>query len=218
MKKVLKAIRNYLHSTPAHVYVIAAALLLLIATVVTAGVVFGKYTTEDRIYGTLEVSNRLATRFALQEHEAVQQENGSYALDSDSLVTTNTYELIPGLTIPKDPYISIENKTTIPAFLYVEVVPDSISPAVSYSVNTALWQLLTGVTGPHGGQVYTYYIGPVDDQTAGLSQIPILTGNSFSIPPLPITGTRECLTFYGYLIEQTSASATAAATFTGSYS
>ena len=71
MKKVLKSIRNYLRTTPVYVYLIAAALLLLIATVITANVVFGKYTTEDRIYGALEVSNRLATRFALQEHEAV---------------------------------------------------------------------------------------------------------------------------------------------------
>ena len=153
MKKVLKSIRNYLRTTPVYVYLIAAALLLLIATVITANVVFGKYTTEDRIYGTVAVSNQLATRFALQEHQALQQEDGSYVLDADSLVTTNTYQLIPGLTIPKDPFISIENKTEIPAYLYVEVVPDSISPSVSYSVNTTLWQLLTGVTGPHGGQV-----------------------------------------------------------------
>ena len=214
----MKAIGNYLRTTPPHVILIAAALLLLIGVAITASTVFGKYTTEDRIYGTFKVSSRLASRFALQEHEAVQGEDGAYTLDTNSLVTTNVYKLIPGLTIPKDPFISIEDKTSIPAYIYVEVVPASVSPSVNYSVDATVWQELSGVTGPHGGQVYTYRAGLVDDQSSGLDHIPILTSNSFSLPPLPITGTRETLTFYGYLIEPTTASATAAATFTGTFS
>ena len=217
MKKVFKAIGKYLRETPPHVIVLAVALLLLIGAVITASTVLGKYTVDTRIYGTFEVSTRLAERFALQEHRAVQGEDGSYTLHPTDLVTTNTYQLIPGLTIPKDPYIAIVDKTSIPAYIYVEVLPTLVSPSVSYGINTMYWTQLTGVTGPHGGQVYSYAAGLVDNNSTGLGNIPILAGNSFSLPPTPITGADECLTFYGYLIEPTSASATATATFTGTF-
>ncbi len=215
MKKVFKAIGNYLRSTPPHVIIIAAALLLLIAAVITTNAVLGKYVTETRVVGSFQVSSRLADRFALQEHAAVQGEDGSYTLHSTNLVTTNTYQLIPGLTIPKDPFISVTNKTSISAYIYLEVIDSSVSPAVSYSVNSSVWTPLTGVTGPHGGDVYVYSAGLVNDHSSGLDHIPILTGNSFTLPPTPITGAREVLMFYGYMIEPTSASATAEATFTG---
>ena len=217
MKKVFKAIGNYVRSTPLHVILIAAAVLLLAAVVITGNTVLGKYITEDAVHGTFTVSKRLASRFALQEHKAVQGEDGSYTLD-ETLVTTNTYQLIPGLTIPKDPYISITDKTSIPAYIYVEVVNSSVADAVDYDIDTTKWTLLDGVTGPHDGAVYTYYAGPVDNSTSGRGSIPILANNSFTLPPLPITGEREVLTFYGYLIEPTSDSATAAETFTGTYS
>ena len=215
MKKFFNAIGNFIRNTPMHVIIIAAALLLMIGTVITMSAVLGKYTTEERMYGTFSVSNRLASRFALQEHEAVQGEDGSYTLDMSSVVINNSYQLIPGLTIPKDPYISVENKTSVPAYIYFEVVEDNVSSSVSYSVNGTLWTLLSGVTGPNGGAVYTYSAGLVDDTSAGLDLIPILSDNSFSLPPTPITGEAECLKFYGYMIEPTTSTATAEATFTG---
>ncbi len=215
MKKIFNAVGNFIKNTPIHVVLIAAALLLLIGTVLTMSTVLGKYTTQERMYGTFSVSNRLASRFALQEHEAVKGEDGSYTLHPTALVTENTYKLIPGLTIPKDPYISVENKTSIPAYIYFEVVEDNVSSSVSYSVNGTLWTLLSGVTGPNGGAVYTYSAGLVDSTSSGLDRIPILADNSFSLPPTPITGEAECLKFYGYMIEPTTSTATAEATFTG---
>ncbi len=217
MKKVFKAIGNYVRSTPLHVILIAAAILLLVGVVITANTVLGKYVTEDHVVGTFTVSKRLAASFKLQEHTAVQGADGSYTLD-ETLVTTNTYQLIPGLTIPKDPYISISGKTSIPAYIYVEVVNSSVVNTVDYDIDATKWTLLDGVTGPHDGAVYTYSAGLVDNSTSGLGSIPILANNSFTLPPLPITGEREVLTFYGYLIEPTSDSATAAETFTGTYS
>ena len=219
MKKFFKAVGSYLRSTPPHVIIIGTALILLIAVVITASTVLGKYTTEDRVVGTFQVSNRLAARFALQEHKAIQGTDGSYTLHATELVKSNTYELIPGLTIPKDPYISVTDKTSIPAYIYLEVLSSSVSAEVTFSVNGTVWTLLDGVTGPHGGDVYTYSAGLVDETTSGLDRIPILTGDSFTLSRLPITtGSREVLTFYGYMIEPTTETATAASTFTGTYS
>jgi hypothetical protein len=99
---------------------------VLLAAVLIIGLVVGlssaKYKTEKRLPGEVKFTVKLADKILIQEHEAVRQPDGSYVLISENIVEDQSYKLMPGVDIPKDPYITIEGKTPIPAYLYVEVV------------------------------------------------------------------------------------------------
>lgn len=142
-----------------------AAVLVLGSMV---GVALGKYIHSTELEATVTFSAKLADSIVLEEHEAVRQSDGSYKLDNTKTVTSNAYTLIPGLDVPKDPYITIKNKTPLDAYLFVEVVDtldvhtntdDSTFAPVTYHM-TDNWMLLKDgenpVAGKHGGTVYVY--------------------------------------------------------------
>lgn len=135
-------------------------LVLLLISLVSFAV--GKYVTTVETVGTVEFTAELAENMLLQEHKAVRQSDGTYKLDANAIVDTNTYILVPGVDVPKDPHIVIENKTPIRAYLYVEIVDtlDTVKVGqqdvklIDYAL-TADWEK-TNTVGEHGGAVYKY--------------------------------------------------------------
>lgn len=118
------------------------------------GLVYAKYIQQETLPGTVNVQANLG-QITLLEHKAVREDDGSYSLDPSETVTSNSYDLLPGLDIPKDPYVTVSNKTPIGAYVYVEVVSSLTGSAVTYEVDSS-WLLLDGVTGVNGGAVYVY--------------------------------------------------------------
>lgn len=134
-------------------------LTLLIAAIAFVGVAFGKYIQTSQFTETLQFNAKLADSFQLLEHEALRQPDGSYVLDATATETTNEYILIPGLDIPKDPHVVITNKTSIEAYLYVEVVDKTDNGAIVWSMADH-WLLLDGLQGKKDkGAVYVYAPG-----------------------------------------------------------
>lgn len=159
---------------------------VLLAAVLIIGLVVGlssaKYKTEKRLPGEVKFTVKLADKILIQEHEAVRQPDGSYVLISENIVEDQSYKLMPGVDIPKDPYITIEGKTPIPAYLYVEVVElikgenesgevveeSGFPETIEYKLIESDWTLLEEpvegdeegnkkpVEGPNGGKVYVY--------------------------------------------------------------
>lgn len=155
MKKFAKKNRNI---------IIASVLALALIIALAVGLSTAKYKTEKRQSASVKLTATLASKVLIQEHEAERQPDGSYKLN-DEIVDENKYELMPGVDIPKDPYITIEGKTNIPAYLYVEVVEPSDFPGayVKYNLTSKWTKLTTGegesatpVTGPNGGVMYVY--------------------------------------------------------------
>ena len=180
---------------------------LIIAALIIAGSLIGaavgKYIKTESYTGSLQVTAKLAD-VTLLEHEAVRSADGSYTL-SDKTATENTYTLIPGLDIPKDPFITIENKTSIEAYLFVEVVDNTPNGAIGYTVSTD-WRIVNGVTGKHGGTVYVYAKGGtltvLDDTNTSADPIYILTDNKITVSQtLNSTETDDTLTFYAAMGE-----------------
>ena len=139
--------------------------LLLIGLI---GVASGKYTTTISHRGKITFSASLAESVTIQE-------------------TTGTeYLLIPGHDITKDPKIVITGKTTIPAYLFVEVVDKldtnlvegETKKPVSYSMATG-WTELEGITGADGSKVY--YYNAVIDQNFSAYPIYILKDNKVTV-------------------------------------
>ena len=164
--------------------------LLVVLLIGLIGVASGKYTTTISHRGKITFSASLATGVTIQE------------------TTGDTYLLIPGYDIKKDPNIVITGKTTIPAYLFVEVVDQIGNDAVKWQIDTANWDELKNsenqnVVGNNGGKVYVYKTPLTDTNVPAsinvLNEQKITVGQHLNCDGGTITGG---LTFYVKLIEK----------------
>ena len=135
-------------------------ILLLLLLLSLMGFALGKYSKTLNNPGNVTFSARLADTMTLLEHQAVRQTDGTYELDMTKTVTSNTYFLIPGVDIPKDPHITISGRTSIPAFLFIEVASTLDTDTQVYKIDTDKWELIQSGT----KEVY-YYKSDVTDGT-----------------------------------------------------
>lgn len=175
-----------------------AAAVVMIAALVCTGI-WAKYTQNVNFEGNVTFSQKLADDFKIGEHKAVRQNDGSYIL-SDEEVVQNTYEVMPGVDIPKDPFITLTNKSDVPAYLYIEIA-DAPSETVKYEL-TDEWQKINDCKGSNGGDVYAYrqvldnesYTGPISvlkDDLVMISEKYDETTAGFNMK------------LYGYLLQKT---------------
>ena len=150
-------------------------IVLILVLTLLVGSAYAKYATQKQMSGTIELTAQLG-EIALLEHE-VTWEGQAYVKDNNTLVSDNEYALIPGMTIPKDTYVKITEKTSMSVYVYLEVVGAS---ALSYTIDTSNWQLLTGVTGDNGGTVYVYK-EIVDGQSGAIEQINIFQNQQIRV-------------------------------------
>lgn len=117
--------------------------LLIVLTLLLAalsGYAVGKYkNTYAAGGGTVAVDVKLANSLAVLESKAVRKADGTYDLNTSETVTSNTYILVPGVDIPKDPRVVITGKTPVPAYLYVTV--DCSNAALSYNLDNSWKQV-----------------------------------------------------------------------------
>lgn len=185
-------------------HLLTTIVVLSMILVSLCSVVYAKYVKTDSFDGTINITANIGT-IVLQEHEAVRQTDGSYKLDMTKSVFFNSYTLIPGLDIPKDPHVVITKPDALPVYVFVEVVnePDANS-GISYSIDTK-WTKLDGVIGPHDGKIYYYNTSIVNDQT-----IYILSNDTVYVSQnLDKNADGLELTFYAYMY-QTAAGSNAA--------
>lgn len=199
--------------------------LLLVAVILLCfaliGGAFGKYLTRIPVSGKVTFTAKLAEKVTLREHLVSQDKSGRYTL-SNSPTNHNEYLLLPGLDIPKDPWITIEGKTPLKSYLFLEVVETadvSVSQGsdtdsvITYSL-TNNWLKLDNVSGKQGGTVYVYATGgkakPLDQTDAPKFEVNILEPLKDGEPEtirvsqkLVTEGTAETdvLEFHAYLVE-----------------
>ena len=175
------------------------ALLIVTACAMMSAGVFSKYIAQRSVANQAGYNNTLAEAFKLLDQPIVVNEDGSYEKDTadDAEPTSGyTYKLIPGITLPAEPYIEITGKTEVPAYLYIEV---ENTGDVTLTFDDA-WSPL-GVTGKMGGDVYVYDSGTAltgDDPEAVLT-VPTFTVDELS--SIPITTEGE-IKVYAYMIQQ----------------
>ncbi|MBR2310753.1 MAG: hypothetical protein IKA47_09520 [Oscillospiraceae bacterium] len=138
---------------------IAVVSVLLVSAL--AGTTVAKYVTKQTFTGKVTFSAKLAEEVLLRERTAERQPDGSYKLTTP-YVAENTYELLPGMDIPKDPHVVVKGKTDLKAYLFIEIVDklteqigDQNYRPITYTVSSN-WLKLQDVTGEHGGTVYVY--------------------------------------------------------------
>lgn len=134
--------------------VLLIGIAALLAAAVIGATVGAKYVKEIRIPCTLIIRAGLADKVAVLEHEPLRQPDGTYQLDQSKEVSESEFVLMPGVDAARDPFVRIERKTDIPAFVYVEVV-NALDEKVTFDLIED-WEKLEGVTGQNGGEVYAY--------------------------------------------------------------
>lgn len=199
----------------------AAVLLTALLLACLATGIAAKYIRSVTWQSVVTFSADLAKSIELYEHEAEKQPDGSYKL-TDEKVTGNTYTVMPGVDIPKDPCITIEGKSAIDAYLYIEV-SDDISSVTGVYITYALeehWMLLENVTGKQGGKVYVYSEDGTNptvlDEAFSKETIGILKDNTVTVSHHTQNLPEFSMKFHGYMA-QCIEGKTAAEVFTESF-
>ena len=171
-------------SKNARKWLIRAIVLELVILISLSGYAYGKYVTQQKLEGNLQITANLG-KVTLQEHQAEKDEHGKYTL-TGTAVSANAYTtVLPGLDIPKDPYVTVTEKSPIPAYLFVEVwdniptttVGSESKKLMTYTVDTNNWKL----AGTYSGKsvyVYTGGTGDAKQITANLAETKILADNT----------------------------------------
>ena len=196
-------------------------LILLVALLIgLISFVDAKYVTTITYPGKITFSASLATKVEIFESEIVRKDDGTYETTAETISNaTQSYTLVPGQDIPKDPHIVITGKTDIPAYLYVEIV-DALDTVVingkeekliNYSLTSA-WAVADQSLKKHGGTVYKYTGGALTSANTPADPIKILAGDKVTVSQyvkshnITANNDTDFLTFYVYLIETTSSS------------
>lgn len=172
------------------------------------GGAYAKYVKQDTLEGTVTIKANLGT-IELLEHKANRKATGDYELtdtllpiqdnpdtDIDETDLGNAYILLPGLDIPKDPFVRITNKTPIEVYVFVEVVTNIVTDNkdatddtdftddhnISYSL-TSDWLKISENTADGVTTAVYVYKDVIDENfgTSGTGTIQILENNTIYV-------------------------------------
>lgn len=180
--------------------VVLLAFVLVIAMSVAG--TFAYLTAQDQVVNTFTVGNMLDKNgLTLNESKLVRENDGTYSLDKATAVKENKdYVVIPGIDLPKDPYVDVTFKGENPekAYLFIEV--NSTLPAeLTYSL-TADWTATT-LKGVNGGTVYMYNNGTAFN--TNLVKVPVLANDMITVPAeyTPAENATYDMTFTAYMCQ-----------------
>lgn len=180
----------------------SAALILLLLSIATIGVTTAKYVHRQELRGQVTFTARLADKLTLVESRARRLDSGEYTLAAGDPVLENTYTLLPGMDIPKDPRVTVTNKTPIEAYLFVKVTNNS-NDAITWEEDSAHWLPVTGAN-IASNETLLVYKDILTDKNCPADPIPVLAGGqvivSQHLPELD-TADPDTLSFHAYLYE-----------------
>lgn len=200
------------------VLVIGLALLLVVGAV--AGGTFAWFTdTEEAVntFAVAELFSNPASQFTLWEHKAVDEnEDGQYTL-SDEEVKDNSYLILPGVNIPKDPTVDIvELKGN--GYLYIKVM-DSLAEGLSYEIDSTYWEPLAGYAGiwVYKGEYAENHVISADNNSKKTFTVPILKDNQIVVPQEYSSDVESTLTFNAYMAQASYNGSNAAEAWTNTF-
>ena len=190
--------------------VLMIALSLIVVSAAIAGVVSAKYVKQLQTPGKITVSAKLADKIEVKEHEATRGTDGTYTLGTAE-VETNSYMLMPGVDIPKDPFVRVTGYTGMPAYLFVKI--DNTLPGTVTFTPASGWIELDATSCPG---VYYRELGKNSVPAQGALEIPVLSadnsGNTLTVSDrLARPGQAYTLSFTAYIAQKVTGQTAAAA-------
>lgn len=148
---------------------------------------------------------KLADSLTLTEHEVTKGTDGGYTIANGAKTTnTNSYDVMPGMVLPKDPTITITGKTTAPAYLYLEVCGE-LPTAYEWNLDSAWNAVMDGqtqATGNNGGKLYVYK--DVIATASASTDYNVIADKKVTVNSNPTdlnTTESKTLSFYAYLAQ-----------------
>ena len=157
--------------------------------------------------------------FTLWEHKAEDDDgDGVYTLDNSTKVTSNSYSILPGVNIPKDPTVDVVGLEEH-AYLYIKVT-STLPTGLTYSIDSANWTALSDYDG-----VYVYSGSNAENNIVKATNAApktftatILTDNQIVVAD-SYSGTSDDikLSFDAYMVQATGNGDSAAAAWANTY-
>lgn len=136
---------------------IAIALVLVVALAV--GATYAYLTAQTGEVKNTFVAGGAVDQSALElyEHKANQNKDGTYTLDTTKPTTANSYTVMPGVDLPKDPTVEVAAANG-PYYLFVKVTEGAHfnKDIFGYSIDDAAWKQLKDADGKDVAGVYVY--------------------------------------------------------------
>ena len=166
-------------------------LMAICAAALVAVSVFGTLAyltkTAEPVKNTFVNGKLLKGEFELWEHLAEPNNDGRYSLNSSAApVKANEYTVLPGVPLPKDPYVTVDLADYISAYLFVEVI-DNLPEGMDWTMDGANWvQLMDGENPVLNGknEIWVYKVGEVTEGTpfeGKASGINIINGQTITV-------------------------------------
>lgn len=157
--------------------------------------------------------------FTLWEHKA-EDDNGDgvYTLDNSAKVTSNSYSILPGVTIPKDPTVDVVGLEEH-AYLYIKVT-STLPTGLTYAIDSANWTALPGYDGVYvySGEYAENNIIKATNAAKKSFTATILTGNQIVVASnYADTSDNITLSFEAYMVQATGNGDNAAAAWANTY-
>lgn len=178
--------------------------IALVAAVAVGGTLAYLTATTNTVTNTFTMGGLVdSDAFVLNESHATKGNDGKYTLTA-TRVEENSYTVLPGVNLPKDPSVQITEALSADAYVFVEVV-NALGDGLSVEIDSQ-WVPLTGVTGRNGGQVY-YYEDKVSSGTTwtidGQTEKHILKDDKVTVSSSANVTGNATLKFYGYMAQAT---------------
>lgn len=159
---------------------IAIALVLVVALAVGATWAYLTATTGE-VKNTFTAGGAVKQDdLELFERVAKQNDDGTYALEEETTTTGNSYVVMPGVNLPKDPTVNVKAASGA-YYLFVEVTKGEKvdGDTLAYTVDSSKWIKLN----IEGREVYAY---TADGQTPAILNAPVsnahvLTGDTITV-------------------------------------
>ena len=136
---------------------IAIALVLVVALAV--GATYAYLTAQTGEVKNTFVAGGAVDQSALElyEHKANQNKDGTYTLDTTKPTTANSYTVMPGVKLPKDPTVEV-TAANGPYYLFVKVTEGAHfnKDIFGYSIDDAAWKQLKDADDKDVVGVYVY--------------------------------------------------------------
>jgi predicted ribosomally synthesized peptide with SipW-like signal peptide len=157
--------------------------------------------------------------FTLWEHKAVDTDgDGVYTPDNSIEVKSNSYSILPGVNIPKDPTVDVVGLEEH-AYLYIKVT-STLPEGLTYSIYSENWTALSGYDGVYvysGSNAENNIIKATNAELKTFTAT-ILTGNQIVVAD-NYSGTNDDikLSFDAYMVQATGNGDSAAAAWANTY-
>ena len=120
--------------------VLAIALVMVCTIGGTLAWLTAKTGTVTNTFTSAELFADPTNDFTLWEHEAVAEDDGTYSLNTNE-VQGNSYDILPGVNIPKNPTVDVVNLEEY-AYLYIKVTGVPMTTGLTATIDPTNWTAL----------------------------------------------------------------------------